>query len=946
MTRKRYLRCMLYGMFAVMLAVTAACVNRDTRPVPGDEPVLPRDPAVVEGVLDNGMSYLIMGNTEPRERVSMHLAIKAGSMYETEAQRGVAHFLEHMLFNGSENFPPGELIKYFQRIGMRFGGDANAHTGFYETVYDVVLPAGDTKSLAEGLLVMHDYAGGALLLESEVDRERGVILAEKRDRDSESYRSFVKSLAFQLPGMRVNERHPIGLESVIKGADSALLKGYYDAWYRPDNMAVVVVGDVDPAEVAGLIRDRFSSLEARAPKGVIPDDGTFTHMGTKTFYAHNPEAGSTSVTIEVLRHVDRQPDTFASRREQLLFDMASRILDNRLEERIGKPGTPFTSAGSGAGTYLRHVRYGIVAAECPADSWEESLAVVDQALRSALAYGFTPDEVARVKKEMKNALLQAEEKASTRNSRNLAGLLVRSFTTDKEVVSPSDERRLFEPVVDAATPEELHRVLKEIWSPAHRLVMVEGNVRLDKGEQKPEAVLLAAYEKSLLVSATPPVAKSAAAFPYLPAPKAPGQIASRVTHDDLGITVVTFDNGVVLNLKQTDFKAKEVLYTLRFGQGIKGAKGLVPGLASVSVMVTNESGLGRLDRDETARAMAGTNTSFRYGAGQDGFALSGRTTPRELDLMFQVLFTQLTDTRLKEEAYHLSVQRYTQGLEEMESTVDGVLQKQVEAFLTGDAARFGYPDTSLEGIDFDAVKGFVMPALGGAPLELSVVGDMDVEEVVSLCGQWLGALPRRAPEAASEHGLTFPAGERLDLSVDSAIDKAVVTVAWPTTGMGDIHTVRRLSILGSLFSERLRETVRENLGAAYSPRAWNNSSRAYPEYGALRAMITVSPGQMAEVAAAVGEIAEGLRSAPASEDEVRRVVDPVVNRIADYRRTNGYWLNSVMQDSSRYPEKLVWPLDILEDYAAVTAADLQDLARTYLKASGAATLTVRPVPST
>jgi len=944
MTGKRYLRFVLYGAIAMMLAVTVACVSRDARPVAGDEPGLPRDPAVVEGVLDNGMTYLIMKNAEPRERVSMHLAVKAGSMYETEEQRGVAHFLEHMLFNGSEHFPPGELIKYFQRIGMMFGGDANAHTGFYETVYDVVLPAGDTESLAEGLLVMHDYAGGALLLGSEVDRERGVILSEKRDRDSESYRSFVKSLVFQLPGMRVNQRHPIGLEKVIKGADSALLRGFYDTWYRPGNMAVVVVGDVDPAVVAELIRTRFSSLEARAPEGVIPDNGSFAHVGTKAFYAYNPEAGSTRVTLEVLRHVARQPDTFAFRRQRMLFDMVSRLLENRLEERIGKPGTPFTDAGAGAGTYLRHVRYGIISAECPADAWEESLAIVDHALRSALAYGFTPEEVARVKKEMKNDLLQDEEKASTRNSRNLAAMLIRSFTVEKEVVSPSDERRLFEPVVDAATREELHRVLKKIWSPSHRLVMVEGSARLDAGEKGPETALLAAYEKSRRVATTPPVEKSMAVFPYLPVPESPGRVASRVTHDDLGLTVVTFDNGVVLNLKQTDFKAKEVLYTLRLGQGLKATEGLVPGLSAVSEMVVNESGLGRLDREETARAMAGTNTSFGYGVGQDGFSLSGRTTPGELELMFQVLHTQLIDTQLKEEAYSLSLQRYTQGLEEMGRTVDGVLQQKAEAFLTGDQARFGYPDGSLEGICFDAIKGFVMPALDRVPLELSVVGDMDVEAVISLCGRWLGGLPRRDPAASPDHGLTFPAGERLELSVASAIDKAVVTVAWPTTGMGDIHTVRRLSILGSLFTERLRETVRETLGAAYSPSAWNRSSRAYPEYGVLRTVITVSPEQVDAVMAAVGEIAEGLRSAPASEDEIRRVVDPVVNRIADYRRTNGYWLSSVMQDSSRYPEKLDWPRDILEDYGAITAVEVQALARTYLKASRAATLTVRPVP--
>lgn len=929
-------------MLALWAALTVGCARLDARPPGTAEPGLPQDPAIIEGVLDNGLTYLIMPNSEPKGRVSMHLAIKAGSMVETPEERGAAHFLEHMLFNGSDHFPPGELVKYFQRIGMMFGGDANAHTGFYETVYDVVLPTGDEKSLGEGLLVMRDYAGGALLLEAEVDRERGVILAEKRDRDSESYRSFVKSLAFELPGMRVNDRQPIGVEETLKTVDSRRLRHFYDTWYRPDNMALVVVGEMDPQVAVAQIKARFADLEARAPAGEQPDPGRFAHEGNKVFYSHNPEAGSTSVTVEVLRYVDRQPDSFAGRRRALLFDMVSELLENRLDERVGKPGTPFTDGGAGAGTHLRHVRYGIVSAECAPGAWEESLRSVDHTLRSALVYGFAPEELARVKKEMKNALLQAEGKASTRNSRALASMLIQGFAEGKRVLSPADARRLFEPVVDAVTAEELHRLLKELWGAPHRLVMVEGNALIDGGGQTPEAVIAAAYDKSLLVAATPRVEKAAASFPYLPAPKVPGRVVSRVDHEALGITVVTFENGVVLNLKRTDFKAREVLYTLQFGEGLSSLNGLVPGLSAVAEMVVNESGLGRLDREETGRALAGTNTSSGYGMDQDGCSLSGSTTPEELALMFQMLHTRLTDTQLKDEAFQLALERYTQGLEEMGTTVEGVLQQRSEAFLTGDRARFGFPDLPLAGITFDKVRDLVMGPLTQAPLELSVAGDFDVEEAISLGALWLGALSPRSPRPDGAHKLAFPSGKRLDLSVESAIDKAVVTVAWPTTGMTDIQTVRRLGVLGALFSDRLRETVREKLGAAYSPSAWNSSSRAYPDYGVLRAVISVDPSQVATVVKAVGEIADGLRAAPPSEDEVRRVVDPLVNRIADYRRTNGYWLNSVMQDSTRYPEKLVWPLGILDDYRAVSAGEVHRLARTYLTAPRAATITVGP----
>ena len=179
---------------------------------------------------------------------------------------GVAHYLEHMLFNGSTHFKPDELVEYFQSIGMRFGSDANAHTGFFETVYDIFLPSGDSSSMDKGLLVLDDFARGALLLESEVERERGVILAEKRERDSVSYRTFEATLGFELQGSRLAQRLPIGTEEVITRADQSLLKGYYDTWYRPDNMVLVVVGDFDVKTAEKLITDRFSAMEPRAPK--------------------------------------------------------------------------------------------------------------------------------------------------------------------------------------------------------------------------------------------------------------------------------------------------------------------------------------------------------------------------------------------------------------------------------------------------------------------------------------------------------------------------------------------------------------------------------------------------------------------------------------------------------------------------------------------------------
>ncbi len=269
------------------------------------------DPALVFGKLPNGFRYVLMENQKPKDRVSMHLNVQAGSMHETDEQQGLAHFLEHMLFNGSTNFKPGELVKYFQSIGMEFGPDANAHTGFNNTVYDLLLPEGNRESLEKGLVVMKDYAEGALLLQSETDRERRIVLAEKRTRDSASYRTFVSTLNFELPEARVSKRLPIGKEEVLKNANSKQLKEFYNKWYRPEKLILVMVGDFDSKLAASLIDEKFSSLSPRAPPGLEPDFGEINHEGVKPFYHFEKEAGNTTVGIEVVKKIFRQPDSFA-----------------------------------------------------------------------------------------------------------------------------------------------------------------------------------------------------------------------------------------------------------------------------------------------------------------------------------------------------------------------------------------------------------------------------------------------------------------------------------------------------------------------------------------------------------------------------------------------------------------------------------------------------------
>ncbi|MDX9820030.1 MAG: pitrilysin family protein, partial [Desulfococcus multivorans] len=463
-----------------------SAIFHPSRPFAHETSDLAPDPDARFRELQNGFRYVLMPNHRPENRVSIHLYVQAGSMHERENERGLAHFLEHMLFNGSENFPPGELVKYFQRIGMRFGPDANAHTGFYSTVYDIDLPAGDPNSLAEALTVMKDYAAGALILETEVDRERPVILAEKRTRDSADYRTFEAVFDFELPEALLSRRLPIGTEEVITAADRNLLKSFYDAWYRPERMVLVMAGDFDLAAAEPLIGKTFSGLTARAPLREYPDPGVIHHHGNKAFYHHEPEAGGASVCIETITGEIAPPDSTDLKRKRLHESMANHILNQRLAEMLQDPETPFTSARITSGHYLNYARGADISAECPPENWEQTLAAIEQVLRRGLTHGFSASEVDLAKKNFLAHLDKAVKTAATRESRDLSRQILHGIGARQVFRSPDQENVLKSPMIAAATPADLHAALGNAWDTGTRLILVTGSAELRELEIAPE----------------------------------------------------------------------------------------------------------------------------------------------------------------------------------------------------------------------------------------------------------------------------------------------------------------------------------------------------------------------------------------------------------------------------------------------------------------------------
>lgn len=912
---------------------------------PQDASDLISDDQAVFGRLENGLRYVIRENRTPRDRVSMHLYIQAGSIYERHQEQGVAHFLEHMLFNGSNHFPPGEMVKYFQRIGMQFGPDANAHTGFDKTVYDVLLPKGDPKSLSEGLLVLRDYADGALLLPEEVEREKKVILSEMRSRDSASFRTLKATFQFEMPGLIVAKRFPIGEAEIIQQMDAPLLRDFYEAWYRPERMFLVLVGDLDKETAEQLISKQFSDLKAMQPARQAPAFGQMTHAEVKAFHHYEKDSGATAVGIETIVQQDRPQDSRVYQFKSMVEDIAKSMMQKRLDDRVRGPATVLTSAGIGAGHYLRRIKYAELSGHVNPANWQTAVAEIEKALRKATVHGFTPAEVNRAKNEYKARLIQAKEEEGTRDSKSLAQEIMASIRDWQVLQSPRQRAELLLKEVDAVTPAQANQAFKDMWSADHRLVLVTGNAALTSTSSLPEKQIETVYFSSGKVDVIPLAEKNLGAFPYLTLPQSSGGIEKREEIKDLGITKVLFENGVSLFLKPTPFKENEVLAALSFGSGKSSEPADRPGLAMLAQEVVNESGFGAMDRMALEDTLAGRLASIDFEIREDRFVVKGQAIKKELPLLFQLLQAAVQDPGYSEESRQLTLKRYAQEYLRLSKNVDGMMKLKGQIFLAGGDSRFGTPDLEhLRQRSLDQVKTWVGDQLSNSPMELAIVGDFDVDRVVELAGQYMGSLPRRqsVQPVLPVPGPEFPEGGVLKLSIRTETPKALVVVAYPTEDFWDIQRTRRLSIMSELYSERLRQHIREKLGAAYSPYAFNRSSRAYKGYGMTQIFIQVDPKQADKIVDEVRQISEQLRAKSTDADEFRRVLDPTLTHIKDLRQKNVYWLDSVLTGAARHPEQLDWARTFESDYAAIRIEEISALARKYLIDDHAATIILTP----
>jgi zinc protease len=911
------------------------------------------DPSVTYGQLPNGMRYAIRPNKLPEKQVVLRFRIKAGSKYEREDQRGLSHFIEHMVFNGSTNIPEGELIKTMERLGSSFGSDVNAHVNANEAMYKLDIPSAGEGRLETALKVFRETADRLLFEEAAVKREIGVVMSELNDGDTPFRQVSKRTTEFMWPDDLNTNRSPIGLRPIIEGATPARLREFYDMWYRPDRAILVISGDVDVEATKTLIATLFADWRPKTPvMPPEPNDGSWPKPELRALIQVQPDMPSVvSVTAVKSDEFDYgKLDTQARQQWWLLHGIASDIFDRRLAtmQLVDDPpasGVGFNQSGSSNGWTARFY-------VSPRDQdWERGLRAVAVELRQAMATGFTRSEIVEAVKESRVGYDQAIAGISTRRTPNLAGSVMSALAGNGVYQTPQEEKRLFEEVAATATPENLKEAFTWWWRDVDPAIVLLSKTPYPGGEEAVKAVW-----RSAMTGPIPPRTPYVRATYVPPNVGAPGILASTTVRPDVDATIARFTNGVTVTFKQTKFSADRVSISVNYGAGALAFPTQDPYWSFFANAAWSGDGVGKLSRDQMITALAGRSTSMAStSVGYSGTSLGISVRKTDMAEQLQVMLSQVREPRLGPRAATLLRDQLKSTWDTIPLTASGMFSLYGQTFFYKGTSSFETPQLARYLASDDAQgKLYLKALLANAPINVTIVGDTTWEEVRAGVAATFGALPPRAGLPPGYDQLTawtnLPAGgtPRV-LRHKGAQTQAITHVSWQTTGGRSLQTSNELNVLGQILQLRLTAKVREEAGDSYSPDGgWDGETLV--DKGRLYAHASVTPQQVAPVNAMIDAIARELATTGPTPDEIQRVVGPLIEGRIRARQSNGYWsgfLSNVgLPKSPASPpgDPLVYQANYEARLRAITPRKLRSLAARYLLPSNAIRIQVLPTP--
>lgn len=953
MRKPAYAASLLLALSPLAFATGLAAQEQPSRPVSAAGPApapaaawayeasdVPVDPAYTFGQLPNGMRYIIRRNATPAGTALVRMRIGSGALEEADTERGLSHFLEHMAFNGSKGIPEGEMIKLLEREGLAFGADTNAATGFENITYMLNLPRNDEALLGTALMLMRETASELTITDDAVARERGVILAERRDRAGYALRNYEDTVAFLAPQAHYGRRLPIGTAEVLENAAAAQIRALYQRTYTPANTVLVVVGDFPEAVVEAAIKARFGNWVA-APAPARPDAGPVDVAASGLTDIHVDPALSENVTISRFAPWRDEPDTIANRRTGLLRGVGYAIINRRLARLARGADAPFRSASFGSGDIFEAARITSLDVGSVDGAWAKGVAAAVREVNQALTHGFTRAEIAEQLANIRTARENAVMAAGTRGNAVFAGAALALVSEDQVPVTPQWQLAEFERIVPEVTPQAVWQALLADAAPlSDPLIRFEGRTAPEGGE----AALRAAFAEGMARPVAAPVDQDALAFGYSDFGPA-GTIVSDQVEPPLGLRFIRFANGVRLTLRQTDVRKDRVAFSL----AVDGGDLMNTRDAPLRTYLTNSlaaGGLGKHSQDELTSVLAGRSVGFGLSSDADAFTSGGTTTPRDLLLQMQVLAATLTDPGYRPEG----VERYRKNIDNFFNTLDATPSRALSSasggVLSDNDPRFSLqPKSAFESLDFAALRAGIGDRLARGAIEVALVGDIDADGAIAAVAATLGALPQREAEFAARtdnraRNFTAARGDRA-LTHKGEPDQALLQWVWPTTDDKDHAETLRLQLLARIVRLELTDRLREELGQAYSPSAGSSASRIYPGYGTFAISASVAANQAAATGEAMAAVIADLRKGPLAADVLDRARKPLLEDHANALKDLGGWIALAARAQSQ-PERIARFLAVPQVVGAITPEAIHQTALRYLAPEAAVRFAVLP----
>ena len=877
-------------VWAVAVATTAPLVAQDI----DLQSRLPTDSSITTGVFDNGLRYYIRANTRPEDRAELRLVVNAGSILEDDDQLGLAHFVEHMAFNGTHNFPKQELVEYLERIGMRFGPDINAYTTFDETVYMLTVPTDTAEVFERAFQILEDWAHQVSFDDGEIDLERGVVIEEWRLGRGAAARMRDKQFPVLFKDSRYAERLPIGDPEVLAQAAYATLKRFYRDWYRPDLMAVIAVGDFDVAHVENLIRRHFADIPgANNPRPRVSYDVP-EHEETLVTIATDAEATSSNVSVYFKQSL-RSQQTIGAYRRGIVETLYNDMLNSRFFEITQEPDAPFLGAGSGQGRLVRSSEVYFLGAGVRDGGTVEGLeGILTEATRVA-RFGFTESELSRARANLLRGMELAYAEREKTQSGRYASEYVRAFLEDEPVPGIAFEYNLHQQFAPSVTVDEINRLAQEWMVDRNRVILVTVPDKVDL--TVPTASELLAVFDSVGRKEIAPYEDVTVDAPLIAVPPTPSAIVSEEHLEEIDVTEWRLANGVRVLLKPTDYQDDEVVFraTSVGGHSLVDDRDFLA--AATATTVVSQGGLGQLSLIDLQKVLAGKAVRVTPIIWQSSEGMTGSASPKDLLTMFQLIYLYFTAPRMDESAFAAFEQRALASLENAGANPRAVFQDTVAVTMSQHHHRTRpltvelLSELDLE-TSFDVYRDRFADA---SDFSFVFVGNFDVDSMRTLVETYLGGLPSlNRDETWADPGIDPPEGVIRKIVRRGVEPQSQTQIIFT----GDAQYTRdnryAMQSMTQVLQTWLRETLREQLGGTYGVSVNGGISRFPKERYRITIAFGSAPERADELAATVFHHIDSLSTTGPTADDILKVQESQRRTRETNLRRNQYWVGQLI----------------------------------------------------